>query len=127
MKRFFRFVMAAAVLFGAVACTQNQVDEVVVDQEVTTKLTIGLEDLGTRLAGDSGMIDKVAWGVYNHKEDGTGDFLLAHSSASVGVADFENGSAEIEITLFTGKYTKRDIAVTVIAILFVLRFCLITM
>ena len=31
------------------------------------------------------------------------------------------------ITLLTGKYTKRDIAVTVIAILFVLRFCLITM
>ena len=31
------------------------------------------------------------------------------------------------ITLFTGKYTKRDIAVTVIATLFVLRFCLITM
>ena len=31
------------------------------------------------------------------------------------------------ITLLTGKYTKRDIAVTVIAVLFVLRFCLITM
>lgn len=31
------------------------------------------------------------------------------------------------ITLFTGKYKKNDIPVTVIAILFVLRFCLITM
>ena len=31
------------------------------------------------------------------------------------------------ITLFTGKYKKTDIAVTVIAILFILRFCLITM
>jgi AGZA family xanthine/uracil permease-like MFS transporter len=31
------------------------------------------------------------------------------------------------ITLCTGKYTKKDIAVTVIAILFVLRFCLIIM
>ena len=31
------------------------------------------------------------------------------------------------ITLLTGKYTKKDIAVTVIAVLFVLRFCLITM
>ena len=105
MKRFFRFVMAAAVLFGAVACSQSPVEEVVVDQEVTTKLTIGLENLGTRLAGDSGMIDKVAWGVYNHKEDGTGEFLIAHSSANddIGVADFVNGAAEIEITLFTGK------------------------
>ena len=105
MKRFFRFVMAAAVLFGAVACSQSPVEEVVVDQEVTTKLTIGLENLGTRLAGDSGMIDKVAWGVYNHKEDGSGEFLIAHSSENddIGVADFVNGAAEIEITLFTGK------------------------
>jgi AGZA family xanthine/uracil permease-like MFS transporter len=31
------------------------------------------------------------------------------------------------ITLCTGKYKKTDIAVTVIALLFVLRFCLITM
>ena len=31
------------------------------------------------------------------------------------------------ITLFTGKYKKSDIAVTVIAVLFILRFCLITM
>jgi AGZA family xanthine/uracil permease-like MFS transporter len=31
------------------------------------------------------------------------------------------------ITLCTGKYKKQDIAVTVIAILFILRFCLITM
>ena len=95
--------MAMAVLFGAVACSQNPVEEVVSNQEVTTKLTIGLENLGTRLAGDSGMINKVAWGVYNHKEDGTGEYLKAHSSEIAGVADFQNGSAEIEITLFTGK------------------------
>ena len=31
------------------------------------------------------------------------------------------------ISLFTGKYKKSDIAVTIIAVLFVLRFCLITM
>ena len=31
------------------------------------------------------------------------------------------------ITLFTGKYKKNDIAVTVIAVLFILRFCLVTM
>ena len=95
--------MAMAVLFGAVACSQNPIEEVVSNQEVTTKLTIGLENLGTRLAGDSGMINKVAWGVYNHKEDGTGEYLKAHSSEIAGVADFQNGSAEIEITLFTGK------------------------
>ena len=35
--------------------------------------------------------------------------------------------AYLLITLVTGKYTKRDIPVTVIALLFALRFCLITM
>ena len=31
------------------------------------------------------------------------------------------------ITIFTGKYTKKDIMVTIIALLFVLKFCMITM
>ena len=31
------------------------------------------------------------------------------------------------ITLFTGKYTKKDIAITIVAILFVLKFCMVTM
>ncbi|MBQ7400060.1 MAG: NCS2 family permease [Clostridia bacterium] len=31
------------------------------------------------------------------------------------------------ITLFTGKYTKKDIAITVVALLFVLKFCMVTM
>ena len=31
------------------------------------------------------------------------------------------------ITLLTGKYTKKDIAITVVAILFVLKFCMVTM
>ena len=35
--------------------------------------------------------------------------------------------AYVLITLFTGKYKKNDIAVTIIALLFVLRFCLVTM
>jgi AGZA family xanthine/uracil permease-like MFS transporter len=35
--------------------------------------------------------------------------------------------AYVLITLFTGKFKKSDIAVTVIAVLFILRFCLITM
>ena len=35
--------------------------------------------------------------------------------------------AYVLISLFTGKYKKNDIAVTVIAVLFILRFCLVTM
>lgn len=97
--------MAAAVMFGAVACSQYDEQEVVEGQEVTTTFSIGLEDLGTRLAGDSGMIDKVAWGIYDHQADGKGRFLAIHSSANPqkGPADFDGEKAEIEVTLFTGK------------------------
>ncbi len=97
--------MAAAVMFGAVACSQYDEQEVVEGQEVTTTFSIGLEDLGTRLAGDSGMIDKVAWGIYDHQADGKGRFLAVHSSAGQGnaPADFDGEKAEIKVTLFTGK------------------------
>lgn len=95
--------MAAAVMFGAVACSQYDEQEVVEGQEVTTTFSIGLEDLGTRLAGDSGMIDKVVWGIYDHQADGKGRFLAAHSSDQKGATEFENGKAEIEVTLFSGK------------------------
>lgn len=97
--------MAAAVMFGAVACSQYDEQEVVEGQEVTTTFSIGLEDLGTRLAGDSGMIDKVAWGIYDYQADGKGRFLAAHSSAGQNnaPADFDGEKAEIKVTLFTGK------------------------
>lgn len=97
--------MAAAVMFGAVACSQYDEQEVVEGQEVTTTFSIGLEDLGTRLAGDSGMIDKVAWGIYDHQADGKGRWLEAHSSDGQGnaPADFDGEKAEIKVTLFTGK------------------------
>ncbi len=97
--------MAAVVMFGAVACSQYDEQEVVEGQEVTTTFAIGLENLGTRVAGDSGMIDKVAWGIYEHQADGNGRFLAVHSSANPekGPADFDGEKAEIEVTLFTGK------------------------
>ncbi len=92
--------MAAAVMFGAVACSQtDELQEVTGGEEVVTTLSLELEELGTRLAGDSGMIDKVAWGIYDQK----GNFLAPHSSDTKGVADFTGGKAEIEVRLFTGK------------------------
>lgn len=98
MKRFLRFVMAAVVMFGAVACSQNESLKEI-GKEATTILSVNLEDLNTRLAGDSGMIDRVAWGIYEHN----GQFLAPHSSANSEPAVFANGKAEIEVTLFTGK------------------------
>ena len=88
--------MAAAVLFGAVACSQQSVEEIVEPQEVTSVLSVSLEGLNTRLAGDSGMIDKVAWGVYDSVSK---QYLAPHS----GIAEFNGKQAEIEVTLFTGK------------------------
>lgn len=106
MKSFFRFLMAAVVMFGAVACSQyDEQQDVEVGKEVVTTFSLGLENLGTRVAGDSGMIDKVAWGIYEHQADGKGRFLRVHSSDNPdnGPADFDGEKAEIEVTLFTGK------------------------
>ena len=100
MKRFLRFVMAAVVMFGAVACSQNESLKEINGKEVTTSLSINLEGLNTRLAGDSGMIDRVAWGVYDHN---TQQFLAPHSSYNSEPAVFADGKAEIKVTLFTGK------------------------
>lgn len=92
--------MAAAVMFGAVACSQSdEIQEVVGGEEVVSVLSLELEDLGTRLAGDAGKIDRVAWGIY----DEAGNFLAPHSSEVKGVANFTGGKAEIEVRLFTGK------------------------
>ena len=104
MKNIFRFLMAAAVMFGAVACSQSdEIQEVVGGEEVVSVLSLELEDLGTRLAGDAGKIDKVAWGIY----DEAGNFLAPHSSEVKGVADFKGGKAEIEVS---GNVTKENIA-----------------
>lgn len=96
--------MAAAVMFGAVACSQtDEIQGVESGKEVETTFSLGLEALGTRLAGDSGMIDQVVWGIYEHQADGPGRFLPAHSSKDNGPADFDGESAEIKVRLFTGK------------------------
>ena len=96
--------MAAAVMFGAVACSQtDEIQGVESGKEVETTFSLGLEALGTRLAGDSGMIDQVVWGIYEHQADGPGRFLPAHSSKDNGPADFDGQSAEIKVRLFTGK------------------------
>ena len=98
MKNFFRLMMAAAVIFGAVSCTKSDVVEAVNGEEVKTTLTVSLADLGTRLAGDAAAIDKVEWGIY----DEAGNFLAPHSSNGKPV-DFANGQAEINVMLFVGK------------------------
>ena len=100
MKNFFRFVMAAAVLFGAVACSQNQVEEVVGNEEITTTFTVGLENLGTRAttAGTAKMITNVKYGIYD--VNANGKYLPISGDVEF---DQAKGSAEIAVTLFTGK------------------------
>ncbi len=98
--KFFRFVMAVAVLFGAVACSQSQVQEVVGNEEVTTTLSVALEDLGTRAttAGTAKQITNVKFGIYD--VNAGGKYLPISGDVEF---DQTTGKAEIEVTLFTGK------------------------
>ena len=100
MKNFFRFVMAAVVLFGAVACSQNQVEEVVGNEEITTTFSVGLENLGTRAttAGTAKMITNVKYGIYD--VNANGKYLPISGDVEF---DQATGKAEIKVTLFTGK------------------------
>ena len=101
MKNIFRFLMAAAVMFGTVACSQTEINEAVVGQEATATFSIALENLGTRAttAGTAQTIDKVAYGIYD--VNASGKYLDTIS----GVVDYDPalGKVDIEVTLFTGK------------------------
>ena len=52
MKKFFGFLMAAAVLFGASSCVKEDISSSLAGGEVEVTLTANLADLGTRAIGD---------------------------------------------------------------------------
>ena len=103
MNRFLTFLIAVSTILGFASCSQNDIDEITGTESVTTTFTLNLEDLGTRLAGDATTINKVAWGIYNHAQDGKGSLVEHFSSMGTKDVDFRDGKAEVEVTLFTGK------------------------
>ncbi|MBQ7311616.1 MAG: hypothetical protein IJW88_08835, partial [Alistipes sp.] len=64
MKRFFRFLMAAAVVFSAASCAKEDVSVAPVGQEVEVAFVADLGALGTRAIADGTTVDEVAWAIY---------------------------------------------------------------
>ncbi|MBE6193736.1 MAG: hypothetical protein E7139_07350, partial [Rikenellaceae bacterium] len=64
MKRFFRFVMAAAVIFSAVSCAKEDISSTIGGGEVEVTFTADLGQLGTRAYGEADNVDVVYLGVY---------------------------------------------------------------
>lgn len=104
MTKIFGLLISAVALFGAVSCSEPETNNSVNAGElVTTTLTVDLANLGSRIAGQSEMIDKVAYGVYDVSDNGRFLEVLSSAHAANGPVDFKNGQATVNITLFKGK------------------------
>lgn len=102
MKKIFSFLISAAVILGAVSCAKENVSEITpVGEEITSTFSVTLADLGTRVAGDADIIDRVAYGIYDVNDNGR--FLSTISSTDLGPVEFKNDKATIDVRLFTGK------------------------
>ena len=96
MKRFFRFLMAAAVIFSAASCAKD-VSVAPMGQEVEVAFVADLGGaLGSRAIADGKTVDEVAWAVY---EDGQTTPL----ENLQGTLVLEGKQATLNIRLATGK------------------------
>ena len=69
MKRFFRFVMAAAVIFSAVSCAKEEISSTIGGGEVEVTFTANLAGLGTRAIADGNTVDCVYLAVFDANND----------------------------------------------------------
>ncbi|MBQ7855817.1 MAG: hypothetical protein IJ348_01720 [Alistipes sp.] len=99
MKKFFSFLLSAAILFTAASCSQPDFEDdvVPVGQEVEVTFSADLAELGSR-AGEGNLVDVVYFAAY-HAGTNT---LLGISQVEEGV-EVVNGKATISTTLVVGK------------------------
>ncbi|MBQ5691842.1 MAG: hypothetical protein IIV72_00115, partial [Alistipes sp.] len=64
MKNIFRFLMAAAIIFGAVSCAKEDISSSLVGGEVEVTLSVDVPELGTRAFGDGMTVDQLFIAVY---------------------------------------------------------------
>lgn len=99
MKRFFRFMMAAAVIFSAVSCAKENVSVAPEGQEVEVSFVADLGGaLGSRAIADGTTVDEVAWAVY---EDGA-NAPLEKLQGTLEIPDKQK-QATLIVRLATGK------------------------
>ncbi|MBQ5692916.1 MAG: hypothetical protein IIV72_05650, partial [Alistipes sp.] len=101
MKNIFRFLMAAAIIFGAVSCAKEDISSSLAGGEVEVTFTADLGQLGTRVYGDGKQADYVYLGVYNE-----GGVLLENLTDRVNGEKITNGKATIRVVLLKDKHYK---------------------
>ena len=106
MKNIFRFLMAAAIIFGAVSCAKEDISSSLAGGEVEVTLSVDVPELGTRAFGDGMTVDQLFIAVY--EKDGTVALPISHidDTATVdfqGSEAFSGGRATVTMVLLKDK------------------------
>ena len=103
MKNIFRFLMSAAILFGAVSCAKEDISSSLAGGEVEVTLSVDVPELGTRTFGDGLTVDQLFIAVY--EKDGTVALPISHIDGTgfQGSEAFSGGRATVTMVLLKDK------------------------
>ena len=97
MKKIFRMMLAAAIIFGAASCAKENSSTLPAGQEVEVSFVADLGGtLGSRAIADGTTVDEVAWAIY---EDGA-ETPFANLQGTLVLQDKQ---ATLDVRLVTGK------------------------
>ena len=107
MKNMFRFLMSAAILFGAVSCAKEDISSSLAGGEVEVTLSVDVPELGTRAFGDGMTVNQLFIAVYEKINGITSTEALPISRIDgegfQGSVAFSGGRATVTMVLLKGK------------------------
>ena len=107
MKNIFRFLMSAAILFGAVSCAKEDISSSLAGGEVEVTLSVDVPELGTRAFGDGMTVDQLFIAVYEKIGNTTSTIALPISHIDgegfQGSEAFSGGRATVTMVLLKDK------------------------
>ena len=107
MKNIFRFLMSAAILFGAVSCAKEDISSSLAGGEVEVTLSVDVPELGTRAFGDGMTVNQLFIAVYEKIGNTTSTEALPISRIDgegfQGSVAFSGGRATVTMVLLKGK------------------------
>ena len=107
MKNIFRFLMSAAILFGAVSCAKEDISSSLAGGEVEVTLSVDVPELGTRAFGDGMTVNQLFIAVYEKINGITSTEALPISRIDgegfQGSVAFSGGRATVTMVLLKGK------------------------
>ena len=103
MKNIFRFLMSAAILFGAVSCAKEDISSSLAGGEVEVTLSVDVPELGTRAYGDGMTVNQLFIAVY--EQGGTKALPISHIGGTgfQDSEDFSGGRATVTMVLLKDK------------------------